>query len=74
MVTDRLLLNGRVEKRIGLCTYSARGLLATATGGYKYYEALWGAAILYANFCVNAAPFSDQGPTADPHHTRSALV
>ena len=24
--------NGRVEKRIGLCTYSARGLLETATG------------------------------------------
>jgi len=61
--------NGRVEKRIGLCTYSARGLLETATGGYKYYEALWGAAILYANFCVNAAPFSDGRPS--PHAKRA---
>ena len=63
--------NGRVEKRIGLCTYSARGLLETATGGYKYYEALWGAAILYANFCVNAAPFSDGRPA--PHTKRTGL-
>ena len=54
--------NGRVEKRIAH-TYSARGLLETATGGYKYYEALWGAAILHANFCVNAAPFSDGRPS-----------
>ena len=59
MVTDRLLTVVWKSVLDSAPTYSARGLLETATGGYKYYEALWGAAILYANFCVNAAPFSD---------------
>ena len=38
MVTDRLLTVVWKSVRIGLCTYSARGLLETATGSYKYYD------------------------------------
>ena len=61
--------NGRIETRIGLCTYGAHWLLETATGGYKYYAALWGGTILYTSFCVNAASFSDGCPS--PHKQRT---
>ena len=41
--------NAKTEKRIGLVSYYMKAILYQATGGTRYYDMLWGPAVVHAN-------------------------
>ena len=51
--------NAKTEKRIGLVSYYMKAILYQATGGTRYYDMLWGPAVVHANNMNNYNEWSD---------------
>ena len=52
--------NSLAERRIGMFNQLVRVYLLCATGGYKYYDQLWGCALIHASNVIDWFPFSDR--------------
>ena len=52
--------NSVAERRIGMLNQSVRTMLLCATGGFKYYDQLWGRALVYSSDVIDWTPFSDR--------------
>jgi hypothetical protein len=51
--------NSIAERRIGMLNQLVRTFLLCATGGFKYYDQLWGRALMHASDVIDWAPFGD---------------
>ena len=52
--------NSVAERRIGMLNQSVRTMLLCATGGFKYYDQLWGRALVHSSDVIDWTPFSDR--------------
>ena len=52
--------NSVAERRIGMLNQAVRTVLLCATGGFKYYDQLWGRALVYSSDVIDWTPFSDR--------------
>ena len=52
--------NSVAERRIGMLNQSVRTMLLCATGGFKYYDELWGRALVHSSDVIDWTPFSDR--------------
>ena len=51
--------NSVAERRIGMLNQSVRTILLCATGGFKYYDQLWGRALVHSSGVIDWTHFSD---------------
>ena len=52
--------NSLAERRIGMFNQLVRTFLLCATGGFRYYDQLWGRALVHASDVVDWTPFGDR--------------
>jgi hypothetical protein len=52
--------NSLAERRIGMFNQLVRTYLLCATGGFKYYDQLWGRALVHASNVIDWTPFKDR--------------
>ena len=52
--------NSVAERRIGMLNQSIRTMLLCAAGGFKYYDQLWGRALVNSSDVIDRTPFSDR--------------
>ena len=52
--------NSVAERRIGMLNQLVRTFLLCATGGFKYYDMLWGRALMHASDVIDWTPFGDR--------------
>ena len=52
--------NSIAERRIGMLNQLVRTMLLCATGGFKYYDQLWGRALVHASNVIDWTPFADR--------------